>query len=54
MVNYSPNANANGADSFVVRVSDGKGGLDSITVNVTINPINDDPVAVADTVATPP
>ena len=53
-VNYMPNANYSGSDSFVVRVSDGLGGSDSITVNVTINPVNDDPVAVDDTKATPP
>jgi hypothetical protein len=53
-INYTPNANYNGSDSFIVRVSDGFGGLDSITVNVTINPINDAPDAVNDSKATPP
>jgi hypothetical protein len=38
VVTYSPPANYNGGDSFVVQVSDGHGGADSITVNVTIRP----------------
>ena len=41
---YSPTANYYGSDSFVVRVSDGHGGMDTITVNMTIDPINDAPV----------
>jgi hypothetical protein len=47
-INYTPTANYNGADSFVVQVSDGNGGTDTITVNVTINPVNDAPTAVND------
>ena len=45
---YTPNANANGADSFVVTVSDGKLSTTQ-TVNVAITAVNDAPVAVADT-----
>jgi hypothetical protein len=41
---YSPVANYNGADSFIVRVVDGQGGTDSITVNVTVQSVNDAPV----------
>ncbi len=48
-VYYVPNANVNGTDSFVVRVSDGKGGTDDFTVNVTINEVNDPPTANDDT-----
>lgn len=36
-VSYTPTTGYVGSDSFIVQVSDGKGGLDSITVNVTIN-----------------
>ncbi|PSV14375.1 type I secretion protein, partial [Photobacterium leiognathi subsp. mandapamensis] len=43
---YDPNTNFNGDDSFTVTVSDGKGGTDTITVNITVNPINDAPVIV--------
>jgi hypothetical protein len=43
-ISYTPDANAHGSDSFVVTVTDGKGGGDNITVNVTITPVNDAPV----------
>jgi len=49
---YSPNANFNGSDSFTYVVSDGHGGTATGTVNVTINPVNDNPVAVDDSAAT--
>ncbi|MBU7005561.1 Ig-like domain-containing protein [Phosphitispora fastidiosa] len=44
---YTPNTNYNGADSFMYEIGDGKGGITTATVNVTINPINDAPTAVA-------
>ncbi len=47
---YTPNANANGADSFVVTVSDGKLSTTQ-TVNVAISAVNDAPVAAADAAA---
>jgi uncharacterized repeat protein (TIGR01451 family) len=37
-ISYTPLPNYNGVDSFVVQVSDGHGGTDSITVNVIIQP----------------
>jgi hypothetical protein len=37
---YLPNSNYFGADSFVVQVSDGEL-IDSITINLTINPLDD-------------
>jgi CSLREA domain-containing protein len=40
-VTYTPNANFNGADSFTYTASDGNGGSDTATVNVTITPVND-------------
>ncbi len=43
-ISYTPAANYNGSDSFVIQVSDGNGGTDTITVNVTINAVNDAPV----------
>ena len=49
---YTPAANYNGPDSFVVQVADGNGGADTITVEVTIAPINDAPVATAQSIAT--
>ncbi|HWU86734.1 MAG TPA: Ig-like domain-containing protein, partial [Kofleriaceae bacterium] len=49
-ITYAPAANFNGADSFMVTVSNGK--LDATAkVDVTVRPVNDAPVAVADTFA---
>jgi hypothetical protein len=47
-VTYTPNANFNGGDSFTYTISDGNGGSDTATVRITINPVNDAPVAVND------
>jgi large repetitive protein len=52
VIGYAPTADFNGNDSFVVQVSDGNGGIDTITVNVTITAVNDAPVAVADSYST--
>jgi hypothetical protein len=46
---YTPVADFNGSDSFDVTASDGQGGEDTVTVSVTVTPVNDAPVAVADT-----
>jgi len=42
-VDYVPDANWNGEDSFIVTVADGLGGVDTIQVNVTVTPRNDAP-----------
>ena len=47
VVTYTPNENYNGSDSFTYRVSDGELWSDSATVNITITPVNDAPVAVS-------
>jgi hypothetical protein len=52
-VTYRPVANYCGSDSFTYTVSDDKGGTDSAVVSVTIDPVNDDPVARDDTATTP-
>ncbi len=44
---YTPNLNFNGADSFTYDISDGKGGIATATVNVTITPINDVPTVIS-------
>jgi DNA/RNA endonuclease G (NUC1) len=51
-VTYSPAANFNGNDSFSYTVSDGHGGTATANVSVTINPVNDNPVAVNDSATT--
>lgn len=40
VVTYAPTTDYLGTDSFVVQVSDGRGGTDTITINVTINPVH--------------
>jgi Ca2+-binding RTX toxin-like protein len=49
---YTPNANFNGTDSFTYTVDDGNGGTDTGTVFLTVNAINDAPVAQAGIVST--
>ena len=44
---YTPNANFNGSDSFTYTVSDGEL-TDAGTVNITVDAVNDAPVAVDD------
>jgi hypothetical protein len=36
-VSYTPDANFNGSDSFTYAISDGNGGSDTATVNVTVD-----------------
>jgi len=52
MYTYTPNADWYGTDSFTVIVSDGKGGTATATVTITVNPVNDAPVAAGDSKAT--
>jgi len=51
-INYTPDQDYFGSDSFAVLVSDGNGGTDEITVNVTIEAVQDPPAAVDDAVST--
>ncbi len=44
VIGYTPITGYNGTDSFIVQVSDGHGGTDTITVNVTIGAVNYAPV----------
>lgn len=41
---YDPDPNYNGPDSFVVETNDGRGGITTATVMVTVNPVNDAPI----------
>lgn len=47
-VTYTPVSNYNGSDSFTYTASDGYGGSSTSTVSVTVNSVNDAPVAVND------
>jgi VCBS repeat-containing protein len=51
-VAYTPVANYFGTDSFTYRTNDGSEDSDVATVNVTIAPVNDAPVAVDDSATT--
>lgn len=42
---YTPNANFNGSDSFTFYVNDGTVNSSAATVNITVNPTNDQPTA---------
>ena len=48
-LNYIPNADFNGTDTITYTISDGNGGTATATVNVTIDAVNDTPIAVDDT-----
>ena len=41
VITYQPVANFHGVDSFTVQVSDGRGGMAEMQVNVSVNSIND-------------
>ena len=47
---YTPDADFNGSDSFVYQANDGESSSEQATVSITVNSINDRPVAVADTI----
>lgn len=51
-ITFTPNADANGLMSFTYTISDGQGGTDTATVSVTVTPVNDAPVAVAESYTT--
>jgi uncharacterized protein (TIGR03437 family) len=50
---YTPNANATGPDSFTFRANDGSANSNTVTVNITINAVNDAPTAQNQSVSTP-
>lgn len=43
--NYTPNASYSGSDSFTYKVNDGTVDSNTSIINITVNPINDTPVA---------
>ncbi|MBI1375120.1 MAG: tandem-95 repeat protein, partial [Phycisphaera sp.] len=44
-IEYTPDPDFNGADSFTYTISDGNGGFDTATIDVDISAVNDAPVA---------
>jgi hypothetical protein len=47
-VNYRPDADFNGSDSFTYTAFDGSVESDPVTVTITVNPVNDPPLAGSD------
>jgi VCBS repeat-containing protein len=45
---YTPNADFNGSDAFTYEVTDASGDVAQANVTITINPVNDQPNAVSD------
>jgi hypothetical protein len=51
-ISYTPNPNFNGTDTITYTISDGQGGTSTATVSVTVNPVEDPPVAANDIATT--
>ncbi|MEK6780591.1 MAG: Ig-like domain-containing protein [Bacteroidota bacterium] len=51
-VTYTPNANYSGSDSFTFKVNDGASDSNPATVSITVDPVNDAPVANNQSVTT--
>jgi len=51
---FTPNPDFNGPTTITYTITDGKGGEDTATVDVTVNPVNDGPLAEDDFAFTPP
>ncbi|MBU0994464.1 MAG: tandem-95 repeat protein [Proteobacteria bacterium] len=49
---YTPNPDFHGDDRFTFEVSDGQGGTSTGKVNITVNPVNDDPSATEESYLT--
>jgi hypothetical protein len=49
---YTPTSNLNGSDSFTFKASDGASDSNIATVSITVNPVNDPPVAYSQSVTT--
>ena len=49
---YTPDEGFNGSDSFAYEICDAEGACDTATVNITVEPVNDPPVANDDAAST--
>jgi len=52
-ITYEPDENFHGTDTFTYEICDTDGACDTATVTVTVNPVDDPPVAVDDAASTP-
>lgn len=50
---YTPDADFNGTDSFTYHASDGTADSSVVTVSITVDPVNDAPVATGQSLSTP-
>jgi len=50
---YTPNNKYNGLDNFTITIADGNGGSTTVTVNITVTPVNEVPVGTGDSQTTP-
>ena len=50
LINYTPSANYNGTDTFLIAANDGKVDSASVPVSITVTAINDAPTATAQNV----
>ena len=50
-ITFTPKPDFFGTDIFNYTISDGSGGMDTASVNVTVSPVDDKPVAVNDNIA---
>jgi VCBS repeat-containing protein len=50
---YTPNANFNGSDSFTFKINDGQADSAAATILIAVTPVNDWPVALAQSQSTP-
>uniref|UniRef100_UPI002631D2E5 Ig-like domain-containing protein n=1 Tax=uncultured Sulfitobacter sp. TaxID=191468 RepID=UPI002631D2E5 len=50
---FTPNPDFNGPTTITYTITDGNGGEDTATVDVTVNPVNDGPLAEDDNAQTP-
>lgn len=48
-VEFTPDPDFNGSETLSYTISDGNGGTDTGSINITINPVNDVPIASDDT-----
>jgi hypothetical protein len=51
-INYTPNANYSGPDSFTYKANDGTLDSNIATVSITVNPLSDTPIAFSQSVMT--
>ena len=48
VIEYTPNPNFNGTDVFTYTITDNNGDTSTANINVTVNPVNDVPIATDD------